>query len=88
MENPIIEMHEVLNDHFKTKTKRGDLKLFKWVVNYFGFIKICPSEKSAFTFLEKNGYRYDFHGTENLHFKKTHKSEDEMFLERHFRKIN
>lgn len=78
-----IELYEVLTEQLKTVNKRGRVNPFKWVVKIGPIIKVCPSERSACKYLESKGFRMN----DNIEWELTHRSEDELYLEKHFKKV-
>lgn len=78
-----IELYEPLYDHLKTVSKSGRRRSFKWVVRFGAVVRICPSERSAYNYLYRMGFRMD----DNVKFWKTNKSDEEINLENNYRKV-
>lgn len=79
-----IELYEPLHDYLKTKTKYGKLKAFKYVVTVGPIIVIKPSETSAHNYLTKLGFILN----DDVQYELKYKSEDEVFLEKNYRKMS
>lgn len=78
-----IELYEVLTEALRIKDKRGRTKKFVYIATVGPVTKICPSERSASNYLEKLGFRLN----DKLQWEHKYKSENEIFIEKHYRKV-
>jgi hypothetical protein len=79
-----ISLYEIQTIRLQKETKRGRKIRFAYIVSIDDVnVKICPSEKSASNFLYKFGFRLN----ENAEFVRTHKSDLDLFIEKHYKII-
>jgi len=78
-----VELYEPLLDYLKTKTKHRGLKTLVHVIKIGSIIVIKPSEASAHRYLTKLGFVLN----ESVQYELKYKSEDELSLERNYRKL-
>ena len=78
-----LELYQVLTEGLKIINKRGTVKNHVYVVEFGPVAKICTSSGTAVKYLKKMGFMLNSNCEWELKFK----SEDQLFLGRHYKKI-
>jgi len=78
-----LELYQVLTEGLKITNKRGTVKSFMYVVEFGPVAKVCSSERAAIKYLKKMGFMLN----EHIEWELKYKSDEQVFLERHYKKF-
>ena len=79
-----LDLHQILTEGLKIINKRGTVKSYVHVVEFGPVRKIFASPGAATRYLGKMGFALN----DNIEWELKFKSEDELYLEKHYKKVN